>query len=295
MNEKIIEISKRGVSLNISNGMLLLKDNDLKFTLPLEDLAAVILTERAISLTGAVLSELANNNISVIICDRKYSPCGTIMPMNNVSVHNILLKQIAMKKTLQKQLWKAIISQKILNQSAVLKQVIDDDANIANLAYKVMSGDKTIMDAIGSKKFWKALPFIKKRDRNQKDINILLNYSYMVVYSLVARSLCGAGLNPNIGFSHHNKYNPFCLASDIIEPYRFLPELAVFKLCNVFKGDFSSDMKKSLLDNIFHTKFRINAKREKLMEGIKVTVSSLKSSIVSGTVNLKFPQPLEKY
>ena len=101
MNERIIEISRRGISLNIRNGMLQLTGNDIKISFSLEDLAAVILTESAVSLTGAVLYELAGNNISVIICDRKFSPCGIIMPMNNVSVHNVLLKQTAMKKTLK--------------------------------------------------------------------------------------------------------------------------------------------------------------------------------------------------
>ena len=65
------------------------------------------------------------------------------------------------------------------------------------------------------------------RNRDGKVPNNMLNYGYMVVRAAIARALCSAGLLPSFGIHHRNKYNAFCLADDIIEPFRGFVEKQV--------------------------------------------------------------------
>ncbi len=293
MQGNIIEISKRGIKLKISNGLLLIIDNDDINEIPISDIATVIFSESAISLTGTVLSELATNNIATVICDRKYRPNAIMFPLGYTSVHNTLHFQVNMRPTLKKKLWKELIRQKINNQARVLKYITGDNANLNDLALKVLSGDKSNVEAQAAVLFWKSLPFIEKRDKNLKDINILFNYAYMVLWSIIARGICATGLHPNLGIFHKNKYNPFNLASDIIEPYRFLAEIAVYESQQLFDNSISPKVKNFILETMFHSNFIINNKKMKLFEGINCSVASIKKSICSNTIALHLPQ-LEK-
>ena len=294
MIEHIIEINKRGMKLRIQDSLLALKENDTVVkTISFEDINTIILTERASSLSSAVLSECASHKISIVICDAKYKPNALLQPLNNYSVHKIIYSQATAKKSLQKQLWKEIIKQKILNQATILKTLNINDRQISLLVNEVKSGDSTNVEAQAASIFWKKFPLINKRDRMQNDINILFNYSYMVILGCVARAICATGLNPSLGISHHNKYNPFCLASDLIEPYRFIAEIAVISTVNDFKDKLTPSIKNNLLNSIFNTKFMLAKRKVKLIEGIQRSATSLKYSFQTAKTSLILPKMFE--
>ena len=115
----------------------------------------------------------------------------------------------------------------------------------------------------------------------------------MVIWGAAARAVCATGLNPCLGISHHGKYNPFSLASDIMEPYRFLAETAVSDVVDLFEGFPSAVIKKKILDYIYNTSFFIKNRKVKLTEGLETSAASLKKSLFSGKPCMLLPKMQE--
>lgn len=202
-------------------------------TIPVEDIWAVILDNRRISLSSGLMSELLRYNVSVVTCDEKSMPVGLLLPLDGHSLQSERFKaQLDASLPLRKQLWQQTVSRKIANQAAVLRKVTGEEAgNMLRWSGLVKSGDIDNMEGRAAAFYWKnVFPSIPGfvRGRFDEFPNCLLNYGYAILRAIVARALVASGMLPTIGIHHHNRYNAYCLADDIMEPYRpFVDSLVV--------------------------------------------------------------------
>lgn len=199
---------------------------------PLEDITVIVLENNQSTLTTALLSLIAEKNIALFTCDSFHMPNGCFIPFHQHSRYSqISHLQRDMKLPLKKQLWQKIISQKITNQSGLLKYFDIDNIQLELLKDKVKSGDSENLEALAARKYWCMLFDDFRRDQKSLDpINIALNYGYAIVRGAVARSLVSYGLLPTFGVFHNSELNAYNLADDIIEPLRPMVDMVVKKL-----------------------------------------------------------------
>lgn len=194
-------------------------------TIPIEDIGVVVLDHRQITLTQGLMAALLNNQTAVITCDDRRMPAGLLLPLEGNTLQNERFRsQIEASVPLKKQLWQQTVVAKIENQAYVLeKQLNEPAARMHYLADTVKSGDTTNCEAQAAAYYWQHLfPDIPgfTRGREGPPPNQLLNYGYAILRAVVARALVASGLLPVAGIHHHNRYNAYCLADDIMEPYR---------------------------------------------------------------------------
>lgn len=194
-------------------------------TIPIEDIGVVVLDHRQITITQGVMEKLLENNCAVITCDSRHLPVGLLLPLVGNTVQNERFRsQTDSSLPLRKQLWQQTIQAKIANQAAVLEYSTSRrHGNMLAWVSQVKSGDSDNVEARAATYYWKTV-FPERPDflrgQFEDDPNGLFNYGYAVLRAVVARSLVMSGLLPTLGIHHHNRYNAYCLADDIMEPYR---------------------------------------------------------------------------
>lgn len=194
-------------------------------TIPIEDVGVVVLDHRQITITQGVMEKLLENNCAVITCDSRHLPVGLLLPLVGNTVQNERFRsQIDSSLPLRKQLWQQTIQAKIANQAAVLEYSTSRrHGNMLAWVSQVKSGDSDNVEARAATYYWKTV-FPERPDflrgQFEDEPNGLFNYGYAVLRAVVARSLVMSGLLPTLGIHHHNRYNAYCLADDIMEPYR---------------------------------------------------------------------------
>ncbi len=247
---------------------------------PIEDIGIIILDHGQITLSQGLLSALVENNTAVITCNNKHHPIGLFLNLDANQLQSEKFQdQIEASVPLKKQLWQQTISTKIKNQASLLKKREIPITNMMHWAKKVRSGDPDNYEGRAAAYYWKNLfPEILEftRDRYGEAPNQLLNYGYAILRAVVARSLVASGLLPTLGIHHHNKYNAYCLADDIMEPYRpFVDEI----VCTIVEnGEDFYEMSKSIKEQLLEiptVDIVIEEKRSPLMVGIQRTTSSL--------------------
>ena len=266
----------------------------------LSDLGFIVLDHQQITITHYALSALAEENIVVISCDQKHLPISLNLPIYGNSLHSKRIqKQISITLPQKKQLWASIIKQKIINQAkilSILKPEISVELLI-NASKDVRSGDTTNREAYASTFYWKhlfTLDFI--RDRYGDPPNHLLNYGYAIVRSSIAKAIVGSGLHPSLGLFHKNQYNAFCLADDLMEPYRPFVDFTVF--CLAAKDDIpdelTTNLKKELL-SILTMDVIINKRTSPLMVATQHTADSYQQFLSDKKSKLKLPEIPKSY
>lgn len=254
---------------------------EAELTRPIEDIGIIVLDNRQITLTTGLMDALLENNCAVITCDARSMPVGMMLPLSgNTTQSERFRHQINSSLPLRKQLWQQTIQYKIRNQLAVLKQYTNAETKcMQKWANDVKSGDTENMEARAAAYYWKGLfghidGFV--RDREGVAPNNLLNYGYAILRAVVARSLVASGLLPTLGIHHHNRYNAYCLADDIMEPYRPYVDMLVYDITIQYGIDIelSKDIKAELL-SIPTLDVIIDGKRSPLMIGVSQTTASL--------------------
>ena len=235
MTNRILDIAESPARLHVKTGLLVIDREDAgPLTVPLADLAALVVSHPRVSFTQAVLSGIAETGGSVVICDSKHMPAAMLLPLagNSTQAERFAMQANA-TMPVRKRLWKQIVQAKLRAQARVLTALRGEDAGIRDLVSKVRSGDPTNVEAQAARRYWRALfeDEAFRRNVDADDQNRFLNYGYAVLRAIVARALVAAGLHPCLGLHHHNRYDAFCLADDFMEPYRPLVDRAVVRLC----------------------------------------------------------------
>lgn len=193
-------------------------------TIPIEDIGIIILDNKHITITHGVMDELLKNNVAIITCDSTHHPVGLMLPLAGNSIQTERYRaQMLSSEPLKKQLWAQTISQKIKNQHAVLKKLNIPATYLIPLFKTVKSGDSEGCEATAAAYYWQHIfQDIPDFRRNREGIppNNYLNYGYALIRAVMARSIVGAGMLPTMGIHHRNRYNAYCLADDLMEPYR---------------------------------------------------------------------------
>lgn len=270
------------------------KEEKQQVSMPIEDVGLIMLDNQQIMLSNALIMALNENNSAVISCDSTHLPYGLMLPM--FSHHAFTEKfycQLEASVPLKKNLWQQTVIAKIENQAALLKKLNAPTDKLDFLVRQVNSGDTQNVEGRAAAYYWDTLFGDKSfvRHRFGEPPNNLLNYGYAILRAIIARSLVGSGLFPTLGIHHHNKYNPYCLADDIMEPYRpYVDELVM----NIVEEETDYDelsprLKKRLL-GIPVTDIEIEGKSSPLMVGAQRTTASLASCFSGETRKIIYPE-----
>lgn len=263
-------------------------------TIPIEDIGVVILDEQRLVITQGLIEALIENNVALITCDKTHHPTGLMLNLTGNTLQSARFKsQIDASQPLAKQLWQQTVKAKITNQGSLLKRLGKDADNMLKWARDVKSGDPENLEARAAAYYWKNLfPEIKgfRREREGPTPNNLLNYTYSILRAVIARSLVGSGLLPTLGIHHRNQYNHYCLADDIMEPYRPFADALV---CEIIRNgedpaDLNPSIKRQLL-GIATVDVIFDGERSPLMIASQRTTASLAKCFAGTERKLLYP------
>lgn len=267
-----------------------------KNTIPVEDIGVVVLDNKQITITHGAIEALLGNNSAIITCDSSHMPVGLMLPLcGNTTQNERFRAQLDASLPLQKQLWQQTVQAKITNQAAVLKEcrgVIVK--NMLAWVSDVKSGDSENLEARAAAYYWANMfGYVDgfRRDREGVPPNNILNYGYAILRAVVARGLVASGLLPTLGIHHHNRYNAYCLADDIMEPYRPYVDRLVAEI--VGNGEDLSELTKSLkarLLSIPVLDVTINGMRSPLMIAVGQTTASLYKCFSGESRKISYPE-----
>lgn len=265
-------------------------------TLPIEDIGIVMIDHREITITSGLMSALMEHTVAVVTCDHKCMPAGLMLPFQGNTVFSERFRsQLESSLPLRKQLWQQTIRSKIDNQSFVLQHCCHaETGNMQAWSKAVKSGDSDNLEARAAAYYWKNLfPELDDftRDQEGDGINMLLNYGYAILRSVIARALVGSGLLPVMGIHHHNRYNAYCLADDIMEPYRPFVDRWVIHLKGQYgvPEELTKGVKAELLQ-IPVLDVKIEGKKSPLMVAASQTTASLAKCFSGELRKISYPE-----
>ncbi|HXK73858.1 MAG TPA: type II CRISPR-associated endonuclease Cas1 [Bacteroidales bacterium] len=264
-------------------------------SIPIEDIGVIVIDNQHITFTSALINKLLEQNCAVITCNNKRMPMGLFLPLSVNTLQNERFT-IQMNATLplKKQLWQQTVQAKILNQAKIIQQYREVPIdNMLKWAKEVKSGDSEYHESRAAVYYWKMLfPSIDNfvRDREGIPPNNLLNYGYAILRAVVARSLVGGGLLPTLGIHHHNRYNAYCLADDIMEPYRpYVDQLVVEMIDNEEDINIENKEVKAKFLSIPTIEVKINKRCTSLMNATTETTTSLFNCFKGISRKLSYP------
>ena len=264
-------------------------------TIPIEDIGVMVLDNKQITITQGVLAALLDNTVAVITCDNKRMPTGMLLPLSGNTLYQERFRnQIEAAVPLRKQLWQQTVKAKIENQAFCLqKNTSKSFAPLHVLARSVRSDDADNNEAQAAAYYWKNIfPNLPDftRDKERTPPNNLLNYGYAILRAVIARALVGSGLLPVYGIHHHNRYNAYCLADDIMEPYRPFVDDLVIKTTNKkeIPAELTTELKQEML-MIPVLDVLIGGKRSPLMIAAGQTTASLAKCYNGESRNIAYP------
>lgn len=202
-------------------------------SVPIEDIAVLILESHQVTITNALLSALLKEQVAVVGCDEKHMPIGLWMLLEGNTLQSARFHiQMEVSVPLKKQVWSQLIKSKIENQAEVIKSTGQNAEPLYRWAKEVRSGDPDNLEARAAAYYWRAIfgDSQFKRERFGGPPNHLLNFGYAILRAIVARALVASGLMPTYGVHHRNQYNAYCLADDVMEPYRPFIDYHILRL-----------------------------------------------------------------
>ncbi|MEI6881681.1 MAG: type II CRISPR-associated endonuclease Cas1 [Bacteroidota bacterium] len=273
---------------------------DVTKTVPIEDIGVVILDHQQITISQALMYKLLHNNVAMITCDNTHHPVGLMLNLEGNTLQSQKFKdQVDASVPIKKQLWQQTIKAKLQNQASHLETYGIEAKPMRFWASEIQSGDAGGHEGRAAAFYWKNLSdifynqeqkqFFRKRDGEPP--NNILNYAYAILRATVARGLVGSGLLPTLGIHHRNQYNAYCLADDIMEPYRpIIDKLVVTTWLNHHKPEeLTPQIKKELLI-IPAMDINIGGQKSPLMIGLQRTTASLAACFEGSQRKIIYPE-----
>lgn len=273
-----------------------LDEMDRTTTVPIEDIGVMVLDHQQITISQALIAKLLENKAALITCDNSHHPTGLMLNLDgNTLQAERFADQIEASLPLKKNLWMQTVEQKIKNQAAVLYRNQKGDPDLMlQMSKNVRSGDPENLEGRAAAHYWKNIFGENSgftRDREGESPNHLLNYGYAILRAITARALVSSGLLPTLGIHHRNKYNAYCLADDIMEPYRPIVDQLVCEILHEFvqiPEVLNKDMKEKLL-GIPVLDVYIDGERSPLMVAMQRTTASLAKCFGGELNKLAYP------
>lgn len=295
MSRRTIEVSGFDATLTVKNRQVLLgRGKELAGQFPAEDVATLIIDTPNTTLTGSTMVEMVQSGGLIVLCGRDHLPAAFVIPVEgNQLLRQRMQTQLDATEPCRKRLWQSVVKQKILNQAVACT---DPDAKrkIHSMAGRVRSGDPDNVEAQAARVYWAHfLPGENfRRSRDGQSPNLFLNYGYIVLRAAVARALCAAGLMPAFGLHHDNRCNSFCLADDLVEPYRPWVDVAARETHRMGHTELNRETKKVLLGELYQP-CRVGEFGSTLQAATDRTAATLVRRLAGEDVPLALPQMLE--
>lgn len=282
------------LSVKLNQLIISFPDKEEKKTIPIEDIGVVILDSPQITITQTVLVKLLENNSAVVTCNSSHHPIGLQLCLDgNTLQSERFQKQISASEVLKKNLWQQTIQSKIYNQAMFLQELGIPIRNMLLWSRSVTSGDTKNHEARAAAYYWENILQSHdnfKRERFGEYPNNFFNYSYAILRAIVARNLVGSGLLPTLGIHHKNKYNAYCLADDIMEPYRPYADRLVLETIQKYPDteDINKEIKSMLL-TLPVIDVKINKQQRPLLVAVAETTASLAQCFAGKRRKIKYP------
>lgn len=252
MTERILDFSEEPAKLSVRTGLLVVRRGSEEVgCVPLAEIAVIVVSHPQVVYTHSVLTGCAAARAAFVVCDERHLPTGMLLPLD---AHYVQAERFAMQaavhKPVKKRTWQQIVRAKLRCQARTLEALCGDDGGLHGLLSRVRSGDPTNVEAQAGRRYWRQLfGDTFRRDRHAADANRLLNYGYAVLRAVIARAVVAAGLHPSLGIHHCNRYSSFCLADDLMEPFRPLVDRTVQEIVDERGADveMDSDVKRALI------------------------------------------------
>jgi len=294
MLRKTVEIATPGTRLSVARRQLVIERPETKpATLPIEDIGVLVVDDGRASYTQAVFVELLGAGATVLVTGPDHLPLGMMLPLD---AHHVLTErhraQVEASEPTKKRIWQALVAAKLIQQGCALDCFGAAPNGLAAMSRRVRSGDPDNFEAQGAQRYWPLL-FGKefRRDRALDGVNALLNYGYAVVRAATARAIVASGLIPSLGVFHKNRSNPFCLADDLLEPYRPFVDWRVRKMTR--EGDpipkLDDRATRAALLSLFNETIVVRGRKTPLLLGIETSAASLARALTGGERDLALP------
>lgn len=299
MTDRILDLSETPAYLRVRYEQLVVEREAAEpVTVPISEIAAIILAHPQVRCSQPVLAAVMEHGGAVIACNDRYLPVGLMLPTTGHSTQaERFAAQAAASRPTRKRLWRGIVRAKIRAQAALLAALRGDDRGLAEMVPLVRSGDPDNVEAQAARRYWPALfddpLFIRRFDGD--DQNRFLNYGYAVLRAAVGRAICAAGLHPSLGLHHHNRYDAFCLADDLMEPYRPVVDAVVVEHVAAYGRDAPLNRagKQAILAAVLGL-YRSGGEARTLFDWVARTATSLVRAFQGGEPRLFFPRGLAR-
>ena len=272
---------------------LIIETEDKNASIPIEDIGFIVIEHQQSFISLPALTKLIKQNASVIFCDEKHMPVSMLMTLDGHHLqHEHFKNQLNCSEPLKKQIWQQIIKEKISNQAKHLEIIGNNKHPLNAYAKNVLSGDTDNREGAAARYYWQHIfEFKFNRERYGDYPNPFLNYGYIILRAAVARALSGSGMLNTIGLHHHNRYNAYCLADDVMEPFRILVDLKVIEIMNKFPGEeeLTTEIKAELLQVLTQTVYFENTKSP-LMVALQTTCVSLQKCYAGESRKIIYPK-----
>lgn len=285
---------KSAKKLSFANEQLVVsKDNAEPLTFPLEDFDLIFVEDPNAVVTINLLSKMAEIGCSMIVCGRDYLPKAQVLPFNNYYLQSQIVNlQLGLLPSKKKKLWEMIVRQKIKNQLTVLETVSVDQkaiAQVKSFLQSIKPGDESNMEAVAARVYFQTLfgnDFVRFSDTL---VSTSLNYGYSIIASQVIRNIAFNGLLDNLGIWHASNSNNYNLSYDLIEPFRQVVDMFVYKNVKNLSSPLSHEIKIGLI-NLLNEKVVIDGNSYKISYAIGITVNSFIQYMKSGDIkDIKLP------
>ncbi|MBQ9985100.1 MAG: type II CRISPR-associated endonuclease Cas1 [Oscillospiraceae bacterium] len=284
MSWRTVVISRRA-KLELRLGYLVVRDELQVNKVHLSELSQLIIENTSVSVTAALLAELAERKIKIIFCDDKRNPSSELVPYYGSHDTSLKVKQqVLWSENIKAAVWTEIVSEKIRNQALLLQKLRKDEALLLHqYIEQIELGDVTNREGHAAKVYFNAL-FGKEFSRTRDCIiNAALNYGYSILLSAFNREVVSNGFITQLGLFHGNRFNQFNLSSDLMEPFRPLVDETVIDM--ELEGELSHDDKMSLV-NILNREVIIDGREHYINNAIKIYCRSVFDALCENDISL---------
>jgi len=245
-------VIERPCRLSYKDGFLLARGDEVT-TIHLSEISTLIVDSTMATVTGYLMCELMKEKINVVFCDEARTPIGITQPCyGSHDSSGRVIEQSRWPDDRKSILWQSIISQKIRHQSSLLGLVDGQAAEmVSSFADQVVPGDLTNREGHAAKVYFNRIYGSDFNRSLKSDRNAALNYGYALLLSVFSKEITARGYTTQLGIHHCNSFNPFNLASDLMEPWRMLVDRIVWAQGDIpFNKEYKLQLLSLLSENI---------------------------------------------
>ena len=282
---KTLLVSGYGVRLRFRKGLLIVESKSSKQEVPIPDLEQVIVVTSGVWLSSKVVRKLVEYGVDLVFLDSRGQPSGRVYPpFINKTVETRRSQYASYGTSRAVHAMRELVYGKIYNQGSVLRkyhynvrleELREASSRLNELAAKARQVELPFegvreelrkIEAEAARIYWPHYALLVPRElgfegRNQDSpdpVNILLNYTYGVLYSECWKVLVLSGLDPYAGFLHADRSGKPVLVFDFIEMFRFTADLTVLYLLrkgwrpSISNGLLDYESRKKVIETLFN-------------------------------------------